>query len=185
MSDPVTDAGTEELAAFRRYLEILTEGAQLGGLQRTRTADVEAARRAAVDAAALTDRKAADTARAIERTLDAMRPRIRRVAARADSDAPTPRLPAPPVDSLESCAALAHAIEADLRAVESSWAWIERQHGARERSAATPATPVPSAVSSSNLEQEPSSSVAPKAMRLIAVALVILVVVGALILMAG
>jgi hypothetical protein len=177
MSQPPAPAGADEAAAFRQYLEAIDERARLGGLHRTRAAEVEASGRAALDAAALAERQVADTVRSVERTIDAIRPRIRRVAAQAGPDGSTTPSLVPPIDSLDACASAARSIEADLRSVESSWAWIERQRAQRGRVAPAPAPTVPSAAPTTSGEAVSSGSGGAGAMRLVAVAVAVLVVI--------
>lgn len=143
MSSPAADAGATEAAAYDRYQQSLGEQARLRSALDARSGEIEAAGRSTVDAAANVERRATDTVRAVERTMDAIRPRIRRVAAQAGPQEPPTANTVPSLDSLDACAALLRAIEVDLRAIESTWAWIERQRTHQAQAAVTPTPPAP------------------------------------------
>ncbi len=152
MGADTVDGGSEtETAAYLRYLALLDERAGLHDDLQARAADIEAESRAAVDAAASAERQVSDSIRDVERKIDALRPRVRRIAAQAGSAAAPGRAPATP-DSLAACTSLAQAIEVDLRSAESSWAWIDRQRS----QAASGRTPPPA--SPSSLDPAPGSS---------------------------
>lgn len=143
MSSPAADAGATEAAAYDRYQQSLGEHARLRSALDARSGEIEAAGRSTVDAAANVERRAADTVRAVERTMDAIRPRIRRVAAQAGPQEPPTANKVPSLDSLDACASLLRAIEVELRAIESTWAWIERQRTHQARAAVAPTPPAP------------------------------------------
>ncbi len=104
MSSPAADAGATEAAAYDRYQQSLGEQARLRSALEARSGEIEAAGRSTVDAAANVERRAADTVRAVERTMDAIRPRIRRVAAQAGPQEPPITNTVPSLDSLDACA---------------------------------------------------------------------------------
>ncbi len=120
---------------FGQYLADLARARDLPAVQDQERAEVERAARSVLDAALAAERDARDGVAATRKALEDTGSRISRLVARSGATAGVTAPVAPP-ERLADYPRAVTSLEADLRAAESAWSWVERA-----RQAQPPAAP--------------------------------------------
>lgn len=169
-----------EVAEYGRYLALLQERAGLRDEVQAKATEIETTGRNSVDVAASSERQIGDAIRQLDRRIDALRPRIRRIAAPAEPLDVGPNLKPKNPGSLDECTSLAQAIEVDLRKAESSWAWIDRQRGQVVAPATMPQVTISPVCSDADAIQTSEGATSPTGARSVPVVLGVAALVIAL-----